>query len=158
MTDVDGHKHRHTLPIGKMRDDVWKRQKAKGRELLPTPYVELMAKTKHPFISAIRDNQAPKAAFYGGRLLIVGDALALFRPHVGASTNQGVVHCLALEKVLKGEMTVAEWEAEVLRYASKMRYLSVLVGTWFQFGYLATIKCLISGGLAVLRAMFSRFW
>jgi hydroxymethylglutaryl-CoA reductase len=41
---------------------------------------------------------------FDGKLLLVGDALAQFRPHVGSSTNQAALDALLLEKVLKGEM------------------------------------------------------
>jgi 2-polyprenyl-6-methoxyphenol hydroxylase-like FAD-dependent oxidoreductase len=54
------------------------------------------------FVTAISDCISPQASFYDGKLFLVGDALALFRPHVAQSTNQSVLHCLLLEKLLQG--------------------------------------------------------
>ncbi len=87
MTEIDGYRHRATLPIGKMRLSVWAAQEARGREVLPAPFQELVGKIEQPFITAVSDIASPQASFFDGKLLLVGDALSLFRPNIGASTN-----------------------------------------------------------------------
>lgn len=136
MTDVDGHRHRNTLPIGKMREDVRAKQRAYGDEVLAPPFVELINKIHQPFITAISDTIALQASFFDGKLLLVGDALALFRPHVAASTNQAALHCLLLEKVLNGAMSFSEWEKQVMGYARVTRLRSNTWETYYLSGYL----------------------
>jgi 2-polyprenyl-6-methoxyphenol hydroxylase-like FAD-dependent oxidoreductase len=134
MTDCDGRLHRNTLPQGKMHPAVWEAQKAYAREYLPQPFIEMIEKTRDPFISSVSDTMANKACFAGGKILLVGDALSLFRPHVALSANQAAVDCLMLEKVLNKQVTIAEWERSVLHYGSATRQLSVMTGNYTQFG------------------------
>lgn len=136
MTDVDDHYHRRTLPAGRMRPEVWLRQKAYAAQLLTPPFLELVHKTTHPFIATVNDCAAPQASFFDGRLLLVGEALTLLRPHTGMSFNHAAVSCLLLEKVFKEEIDIAQWEREMLRYREKTRLLAIAVGCYLQFGLL----------------------
>ena len=137
FTDIDGHTHRNTLPSGKMRPEVWAKHKAHASQVLTPSFLELVNKTAEPFISTVRDCASPRASFYEGRLLLVGEALTLLRPHTGMSFNHAAVNCLLLQKVMQGEMTVAEWEKEVLKYAEKTKLLSIAVGSYYQSGTLS---------------------
>ena len=89
-----------------------------------------------PFVTVISDYQAPQASFFGDHLLLVGDALALFQPHIAQSTNQAATDCMLLEKVPKGEMDFPEWEKQVMQYAHITRMRSNVVGTQNLSGYL----------------------
>lgn len=57
-----------------------------------------------PFASTATSIASPRAVFFDGALLLVGDALAQLQPHVGSSTNQAALDALLVERVLKGEM------------------------------------------------------
>ncbi|MCJ1251741.1 hypothetical protein MMC30_008978 [Trapelia coarctata] len=96
MTDTNGHRHRNTLPMGKMREDIWAKQKAYAIKVLPAPFAELLVKTKHPFISAVGDIASRKAAFHDGKLLLVGDALLPFRTPCGVQHQSGSIERTAL--------------------------------------------------------------
>lgn len=137
MTDVTGKKHRNTLPIGKMNPKVWDKQKALATATLPAPFAELINKTTQPFITMVTDIASPRASFHDGRLLLVGDALVPFRPHVACSTNQAAWNALLLEKLLSGETTLEQWERQVMGYAHLTRLRSITWGSWYQVGYLA---------------------
>ena len=129
MTDIDGHRHRSTVPPGKICPKVWAKQQAYGRRVLAAPIKELVDKITSPFVTAISDCQAPRASFFANKLLLVGDALALFRPHIAQSTNQAATNCMLLEKTLIGEMDFSEWEKQVIHYAHLTRLRSNAVGT-----------------------------
>ncbi len=137
MTDTDGRKHRHTLPIGKMRSLVWDKQRALAHRILPEPFAELVDKTTQPFISTISDIDVSKPVFHGGKLLVVGDALMPFRPHVACSTNQAALNAMLVEKLLSKEIDLASWETQVLDYAHATRLRSITWGCWYQVGYYA---------------------
>lgn len=134
MTDCDNHQHRNTLPLGKMRADVWNRQKSHAAEVLNPPFLELINKTTEPFVSTVSDTVADRASFFDNKLLLVGEALALIRPHLALSTNQSAMNCLLLEKALNGEMAISQWERQVLHNAAKSQAMTNAFGTYFQYG------------------------
>ncbi len=153
MTDNEGHHHRITVPIGKVREYPWSAQKAYAQRILPAPFAELIAKTKEPFIQAITDVDIMRPCHFGGKVLIVGDALSTFRPHVGSSTNQAALNALLLEKAMKGEMTLEQWEQQCMDYARVTSLTSVAWGNKNQFGFwifLWSAVCLLWARLTVV--------
>ena len=160
MTDVDGYKHSNTLPIGKTRSETWAKQKVHANEVLTPPFLELVNKTAEPFMSTVNDCAAIKAIFFDAKVLLVGEALTLLRPHTGMSLNHVAVRCLLLEDVLKGSISMAQWEKEVLRYAEKEKLLSVCIGTYYQSGTLHStlIFSVVRYLMALLRQAFVNLW
>lgn len=134
MTDTDGHKHHYTLPAGKMRPAVLEKQKHHASAVLPPRFAELVRKTTHPFIQAITDVISPRAAYFDGRLLLIGDAVAGFRPHTAASTSQAAFDAMMLGEMVRGEMTLIEWTENVMGYARGMQKRGVEMGNRSQFG------------------------
>jgi 2-polyprenyl-6-methoxyphenol hydroxylase-like FAD-dependent oxidoreductase len=140
MTDKEGKRHHVTLPPGGIRDEVWEKQKARAENMLPPQFAELVGKTEVPFVQAITDVVAPAAVLDGGRVLLVGDALAGFRPHTAASTNQAALDAMklagAVEKIIAGGGVGAlrEWEEEVMQYGRTMQQHGVQMGNRSQFG------------------------
>jgi 2-polyprenyl-6-methoxyphenol hydroxylase-like FAD-dependent oxidoreductase len=86
-----------------------------------------------PFVTAISDCISPQASFYDGKLFLVGDALALFRPHVAQSTNQSALHCLLLEKLLQGRINLEAYEEQVMMYAHTTLLWSREVGSQYLY-------------------------
>ena len=171
LTDTSGHTHRITLPAGKMRPDTWTKQKALAMEILPATYAELVHKTTTPFLQAIADvtssqdgwfsnSETPCASFFSSRLLFAGDALCAFRPHVARSTDQAALNALLLEKVLKGEMQIGEWERRCLAYAEHMSALSAFLGSRSQFGMgsLETVRRGAWFGWVLLKQKVRGWW
>ena len=150
MTDVNGHRHHKTLPIGGVRDEIWSKQKALAKEILAPPFAELVTKTSQPFVAIISDTISPRASFGDGKLLLVGDALAGFRPNATLSTNQAAFDAALLAKFMKGEMTEREWERAVLRYANVSAARSRVIGTYFQGGWDTFLVALVRYGVALL--------
>lgn len=134
MTGIDGHTHRNTLPRGKFNPEKWTQQKYLAVKLLPAPFIELINKTTDPFVSAISDLEIGTPSFFDGKLLFVGDALATFRPHVAASTQQAAVDAGFVEGLVRGEMGVEEWEERVLGFARVTGLRSRLWGAYFMSG------------------------
>ena len=131
LTDTEGQKHRNTLPMGKMRPEVWQKQKAYAAQVMTPCFLELVNLTKLPFVSTIRDRSSSRASFLDGRVLFVGEALTLIRPHTGMSFNHSAVNCLTLRKVLQNQLTLRAWEKEVLQWAEWSSLLSIAVGSYF---------------------------
>lgn len=120
-----------------MRNEVWSKQQAFAQEVLPPAFREVINKIQKPFVTVISDTTASKASFYDGKVLLVGDALTLFRPHNALSSDQAAFDCLQLRKALQGNFTLLEWEARVLQYAHLNRLRAISWGAYFQIGWLA---------------------
>ena len=103
MTDFQGRKHCFTVPASNIQSRVWTSKKAHAESILPKVFAEIVAKTSDPFVHIITDVIAPNLSFMDSKVLLVGDALAGFRPHVGSSTAQAALHALLVEKWIKGE-------------------------------------------------------
>lgn len=158
MTDTDGHVHHNMVPTGKLRKEVWDKQTGIGKSVLPNPFVELLEKTKQPFVSAVSDSIVPTALFFDGKLILVGDALSLFRPHIALSTNQGALHCSLLEKVLKGEMSMMQWERKALQYASSTRLSSIVVGNYGQKDLASLLVSIVKYFLVIIGQKIFGLW
>lgn len=151
MTDISGQTHRSTLQPGMLRPEVWEQQVKFAQANFPAPFIELVEKTSQPFVAAVSDNSCDHATFINGKVILVGDALALFRPHIALSANQAAYDCLELQKVLKGEISMKQWERNVLGYAAKTRQLSVVVGTFSQYGGWRLVQSVLVYALLLLR-------
>jgi hypothetical protein len=58
-----------------------------------------------------------KASFFGGKLLLTGEAFIQIRPHLGASCDIAGLSAITLPQVLSGELPLEEWEQKVARHA-----------------------------------------
>ena len=150
MTDSSGQQHRNSVPKGKMREEVWKAQLDHGNQILNSVFVELLNKTKEPFLSVIQDYAAPQASFFDGKLLMIGDALAVFRPHMALSLNQAAVDTMLLERLMKGEITLKSWEKQVIQYGRRTKLMNAAFGTYYIYGGVTFLKTLVAFVLALL--------
>ncbi|KAK3073665.1 hypothetical protein LTS18_014401 [Coniosporium uncinatum] len=134
MTDVDGKLHRFTVPVGKIASSVWEKQKECARKVLPPQFVELVESTHVPFVQAITDVIAPQCSFYEGRVLLLGDALAGFRPHTAASTSQAAFDAMLLAELIQGNIALKEFEKRCMNYAENVSRSGVQIGNRSQLG------------------------
>jgi 2-polyprenyl-6-methoxyphenol hydroxylase-like FAD-dependent oxidoreductase len=134
MTDMNGRRHAITLPVGTMNPDVWSKQKAQASEVLPPQYAEVVRKTEQPFIQAVTDVISPQNSFFDEKVLLVGDALAGFRPHTAASTSQAAFDALRMGEWFGGEIDKTAYDTRVLEYAKELQQKGVMLGERSQFG------------------------
>jgi 2-polyprenyl-6-methoxyphenol hydroxylase-like FAD-dependent oxidoreductase len=128
MTDVDGHFHHFTLPIGKMKPSLWAQQKKHAINVLAPQFAKLVNKTEQAFVQVITDVMSTEMSFFDGKLLLMGDAIAAFRPHTVASTSQAAYDSLLLEKMMKEEVTEKQMQCELMRYAREVAESGVQMG------------------------------
>lgn len=133
MTDSDGQPHHTTMPAGKIQEKLWTQQEEHAKNVLPTPFSELVCATKLPFVQAITDVLSPQASFFDGKLLLVGDAVAGFRPHTAASTSQAAYHALLLEQNMKGEISCEEMIDDMMDYERHLSAAGQSMGNRSQF-------------------------
>jgi hypothetical protein len=158
MTDVSGVVHRNTLPIGAMQPSEWAPYVALATEVMCAPFAEMVSKTTQPFITAISDVSCPRATALDGTVLIAGEALNLVRPHMALSTTQSAMQALLLERVFKGEITLKEWEKEVLHYGRVSALKTNAFGTFFLYGFSTAAGWVLSLAGALLGRLSPFSW
>jgi 2-polyprenyl-6-methoxyphenol hydroxylase-like FAD-dependent oxidoreductase len=134
MTDCDGRSHQITLPAGKINPSVWEQQKRYARGTLSPQFAEIVEKTQQPFIQAITDVTSSEISFLGGKVRLIGDAVAGFRPHTASSTSQAAFDAEKLSELLRGEIDEGRWEEEVMNYARTAQRSGIESGNRSQFG------------------------
>ena len=125
LIDRNGYRHQYALPLDTIREEVWRRQQRLAQELLDIESADLVLRTKRPFFQAITEVIPEQAVFCDGKLLLVGDALAVLRPLSGQGTSQAAYSALLLKEVLRGETGIEEWQDKVLRHARQANELGL---------------------------------
>ena len=140
MTDNEGHLHRNTVLAGKVRSELWEKQRAYATSILPAPLATLVTTTEEPFVQRILNtSQAPEASYFNGKVLIVGDAFSHFRPHIAESTNQAALNALLLGQSLTGEISHTERDIKCIDFATVTRAKSIFWGELNQHGKIAAL-------------------
>lgn len=67
-------------------------------------------------------------------MLLVGDALAGFRPHTAASTGQAAFDALRMGEWLGGDLDKRAYDEKVLKFAKTLQERGVMLGERSQFG------------------------
>ncbi|KAK4034299.1 hypothetical protein C8A01DRAFT_39225 [Parachaetomium inaequale] len=117
LTDRHGRRRRITVPPGLTDPKAWEHQQAIARERLPPQFAELVCKAQRPFVQAVTDVLSPANEFLGGKVVLVGDALASFRPHTVASTSQAAFDAMLYADYVAGRVGRDEWKRLTMGYA-----------------------------------------
>lgn len=130
---IDGHRHHNIVPAGRVRQDIWAARLDCARRVpLATPFLEIIESIKSPFIQVITEFCSPQAAFEDGKVLLVGDALSLFRPHTALSGTQAAFDALRVADYAGGRLSLRDWEERVLRFAHLHWSQSMWWGSYYQ--------------------------
>ena len=125
LTDTDGHRHRTTLPKGKMKPEIWQAQVQHARRMMKADLVELVEKIESPFVSIISSISSPRAAYFDNRLFLIGDALTQLQPNTGQGTNLAAMDAMLLSDMIAGKLTPQEWEEQVLELSERERFRAI---------------------------------
>ncbi|MCS0631083.1 FAD binding domain-containing protein [Telluria mixta] len=118
LTDRTGRTHAFSLPPGALPDARAAMLRADARELLAPQFNALVQTTKEPFVQAILDLAVPRMVF--GRVLLLGDAAFVPRPHTAGGAAKAAANALALAHALQRtdrpiDARLREWEVLQLR-------------------------------------------
>lgn len=98
MTDNEGRARGTSISEGALRD-VWKDHvRADAARLLPPAFESIVRATEEPFAQAIRDLTVE--TMVKGRVVLVGDAAFIPRPHTAASTSKAAANAIDLAVTL----------------------------------------------------------
>ncbi|KAF8505074.1 monooxygenase [Hysterangium stoloniferum] len=138
LTDKDGKRRPFSVTAGSMPQSVVEEEiHPRARAKLSPQCLEVVLKTRHPFVQVVTDVISPSAVFHDGHVILIGDALSGARPHTTA--NQAADHALRLHAVLQHDprnlgCLKATWEPESLRYAKYLWDIGAAIGDLSQFG------------------------
>jgi len=135
MTDVNGERRATTVPPGLVRGEHLRELGDATGELAPT-ISEVVARSSDPFVQAIFDLESPRLVF--GRVLLMGDAAFVARPHVAAGTAKAAADAWALHDALREAMgdvdaALASWEPRQLALGRAVVEKSRRMGQRSQF-------------------------
>jgi 2-polyprenyl-6-methoxyphenol hydroxylase-like FAD-dependent oxidoreductase len=93
--DAGGHRHDTAIPPALIRPEILRSIKADAGRLLAPSIADIFARAERPFFHPIYDHASPELAF--GRVVLLGDAAFVARPHVGAGVTKAALDaaCLA---------------------------------------------------------------
>ena len=116
LTDSSGRRHEVSIPPPLIRPEIVDELRASAHRTLAPQFAEVVERSAMPFFQPIYDLESPTMVF--GRLVLLGDAAFVARPHVGAGVTKAAEDALALARALGGatsiEAGLAAFEAERL--------------------------------------------
>jgi len=101
LTDDNGIVHALSIPPPLIRDDAIAAMRAAAERLLAPQLREIVRLIDEPLLQPIYDLASPRLAF--GRVVLVGDAAFVARPHVGAGVSKAADDAAALADALDAD-------------------------------------------------------
>lgn len=136
MTDRMGRQRGYSVPEG-MLDPRWIAHLQRDAEaLLPPAFREMVEATDQPFAQAIRDLASDHMV--AGRVVLLGDAASIPRPHTAASTSKAAANALALADALQGlpddvPAALSRWEPAQVALGRMLRRQGIEAGNFLLF-------------------------
>lgn len=98
LTDRRGYRHRSTVGRGDLTDETLSHIQELAETDLCGPFRAVVHATTEPFLQTIEDLTIPRLVF--GRVVLIGDAASLIRPHIGSGTAKAVDDAILLAHAL----------------------------------------------------------
>jgi 2-polyprenyl-6-methoxyphenol hydroxylase-like FAD-dependent oxidoreductase len=134
LVDRFGAARPFSLPPGTTRSADIAQLREDGKALLAPTFRALVEATDDPFMQPIVDLRAPKMVF--GRVVLIGDAASVPRPHTAGSTAKAAANAHALALALSGtwhggttiDPLLKRWEHQQLQRGKRMTDLGMSLG------------------------------
>jgi 2-polyprenyl-6-methoxyphenol hydroxylase-like FAD-dependent oxidoreductase len=130
FTDRHGRVHEYSLPPGALQPRHHEELREASRTLLSPTFQALIEKTEEPFVQAILDLEVSQMAF--GRMILLGDAAFVARPHTAGSTAKAAANAVALANALKAasnlDTALSDWNAEQMPVGREMITRGIALG------------------------------
>ncbi|AKU98373.1 Salicylate hydroxylase [Labilithrix luteola] len=136
MTDRDGRVRERSVPPGHLAPKLERELRAAADDELAWPFRDLVHATRDPFVQPILDLVVPRMVF--GRVVLLGDAAFVPRPHTAASTLKAAANALMLVDALTPPATdlataLASWEPRQLLLGQELALRGKMLGDRSQF-------------------------
>jgi 2-polyprenyl-6-methoxyphenol hydroxylase-like FAD-dependent oxidoreductase len=122
MTDNKGRRRENSIPPGAMSETQDKAFRKMAQERLNPAFLELIRRTDEIFVQAIMDLKVPQMVF--NRVMLVGDAAFMPRPHTAGSTAKAAANAVSLAQVMAAQSDIDTglrlWEKQQLHEGNVM--------------------------------------
>ena len=115
-TDATGRCHGSSIPPPLVRAEVIRDLQQAAEASFAPPLTAIIRRTRQPYPHGIFDLEAPRLTF--GRIVLLGDAAFVARPHVGAGITKAALDAKGLVEALAAESDLA---AALTRYDRERR-------------------------------------
>lgn len=137
MTGRDGISRHYSVPEGLLKQEWKDGIYQEADSLLPPGFREVVQATTEPFAQAIRDLAVDHMV--DGRVILLGDAAAIPRPHTAASTAKAAGNALALKQALTQfpddiDQALAVWQRNEVYRGKYLRKMGMSIGNRLLFG------------------------
>ena len=134
-TDARGHCHGDSIPPPLIWPELIAAMRADADALLAPQIAAVIARAERPVLHPIFDLESPRLAF--GRVVLLGDAAFVARPHVGTGVTKAALdaQCLADALAAEGndiEAAVARYDAERRRFGAWLVARGRYLGAWLE--------------------------
>ncbi|CAN7799300.1 FAD binding domain-containing protein [Paraburkholderia hospita] len=134
LIDRHGVERSFSLPPGATKSDDVKQLRQDAKLLLGPTFRSLVDATEEPFMQPIVDLRAPKMVF--GRVVLIGDAASVPRPHTAGSTAKAAANAHALALALSStwqagstiDPILKRWQNQQLQRGKLMTDLGISLG------------------------------
>jgi 2-polyprenyl-6-methoxyphenol hydroxylase-like FAD-dependent oxidoreductase len=134
LLDRNGRHRTHSLPPGTVKDSDLHDLRTASDDLMAPVFRSLIDETSEPFLQIIQDLQVRNMVF--GRVILLGDAAFIARPHTAGGTAKAAGNALSLAVSLAAahesreriDRALARWEADQLQRGIRMNDLGVSLG------------------------------
>jgi 2-polyprenyl-6-methoxyphenol hydroxylase-like FAD-dependent oxidoreductase len=117
-TDAAGHHHGVSIPPPLIRPELVRAAKEAARDRFAPELAAVIGRTPQPLLQAISDLESPRLV--AGRVVLLGDAAFVARPHVAAGASKAALDAAALADALAAEADIdtalARYERERLAF------------------------------------------
>ena len=134
-TDANGHCHGVAIPPPLIRAEVVAEMRAEAKALLAPQIYEIVERAPQPFFQVIFDLESPRMAI--GRVVLLGDAAFVARPHVGMGVTKAALDAQCLAQVLAaipGDLpaALARYDAERRLFGTRVVARSRRLGAYIE--------------------------
>ncbi|WP_350558734.1 FAD binding domain-containing protein [Psychrobacter sp. CAL346-MNA-CIBAN-0220] len=138
LTDKNGRQRANSVPPGMISANVEQAMRGYADLVLAAPFKTLIAATKEPFVQSILDLAVPQIVF--DRIVLIGDAAFVPRPHTAAGTAKAAANATALVEALVDHShnvpkALREWEINQMSQGMQLCKRGRSLGNRSQFSY-----------------------
>ncbi|TCQ74093.1 2-polyprenyl-6-methoxyphenol hydroxylase-like FAD-dependent oxidoreductase [Raoultella ornithinolytica] len=131
MTDKNGLMRGHSLPEGVIAQKWKSHIYEEASRMLPPGFRDVVLATEEPFAQSIRDLAVDRMV--KERVLLLGDAASIPRPHTAASTSKAAANALALRWAFLNypddiDAALARWEPEQRHLGKYLKQVGMNMG------------------------------
>ena len=101
LTDASGHTHAISIPPPLVREEIVHEMREMAETFMCAPLLKVLRAIKSAFFTPIYDLASPSMTY--GRVVLIGDAAFVARPHVGMGVTKGAADARALADALSGD-------------------------------------------------------